>query len=110
MSQELRAEVKEGSQPAAIVPDTPHVPPVTPTSIIETTFDFARSCILLAAVELDLFTWIARGVSSLGTLTERAAVDEPALARLLGALCAMDFLQHTERGYALTPVAERFLV
>jgi ubiquinone/menaquinone biosynthesis C-methylase UbiE len=84
---------------------------VLPTPIIETTFDFARSCILLAAIELDLFTWIARGAHSARALAERADAAQSALEKLLGALCAMNFLELAgEDEYHLTPVAERFLV
>ncbi len=86
------------------------MPPLTPTAIIETTFDFARSCILLAAVELDLFTWIAGGALRLPRLAAQVGADEAALAKLMGALCAMDFLACIEGEYRLTPVAERFLV
>lgn len=100
--QEKALEGRQGSAGAARV---------LPTPIIETTFDFARSCILLAAIELDLFTWLARGVSTVHELAERAGAASAALAKLLGALCAMNFLQQTEQEeYRLTPVAEHFLV
>ena len=87
----------------------PRIAAVKPTPIIETTFDFARSCILLAAVELDVFSWIARGAHTSQELAGRIGAAEPALATLLGALCAMNFLQHTENGYQLAPFAEVFL-
>lgn len=89
---------------------TTTVPGMTPSSIIETTFTFAESCILLAAVELNLFTWIGRGVETPEQLAESAQVSEPALIRLLGALAAMGFLRRTTNGYTLTPLSERYLV
>lgn len=107
MNRHLREEAGVEPQP---VSSGASVAQVSPSVLIETTFDFARSCILLAAVELDLFTWVARGARTSGQLAERAAVDESALTKLLGSLCAMQFLLHTEQGYELTPVAERFLV
>lgn len=82
---------------------------VKPTPIIETTFDFARSCILLAAVELDVFSWIARGFQRPQQLAERIQASESALTKLLDALCAMEFLQKSENTYQLAPFAAVFL-
>lgn len=86
------------------------MPPVTPERIIETTFAFAQSCALLAAVELDLFTQIAQGMKTPEMLAKRAGISENALRRLLGTVSAMGFLQRGEDDYALTPVSERFLL
>ncbi len=85
-------------------------PRLTPAPIIETTFAFAQSCALLAAVELDLFTWIARGMNTPVALAHAADVSEPALRRLLGALSAMGFVLRSGDDYTLTPLSERFLV
>lgn len=86
------------------------LPRVTPERIIETTFAFAQSCALLAAVELDLFTRIAQGMKTVGVLANTASISANALGRLLGTLSAMGFLQRSGDDYALTPVSERFLV
>jgi ubiquinone/menaquinone biosynthesis C-methylase UbiE len=86
------------------------MPRVTPERIIETTFAFAQSCALLAAVELDLFTRIAQGMKTIEVLANQAGVSANALGRLLGTLSAMGFLQRNGDDYALTPVSERFLV
>lgn len=107
MSQDTGQEIRKEKQPVSSVAS---VLQVTPAPIIETTFDFARSCILLTAVELGLFTLIARGARTSGELARQAAVAEPALTKLLNALCAMKFLHHAEQGYTLTQVSERFLV
>jgi len=85
-------------------------PSVSPGQIIETTFAFAQSCILLAAIELKLFTWIAHGHRTPADLARRAGASEPALIRLLGALSAMGFVQVTTDGYTLTPLSEHYLV
>src|SRR5579872_7031692 len=86
------------------------MPRVTPERIIETTFAFAQSCALLAAVELDLFTRIAQGMQTIAMLANDAGVSANALGRLLGTVSAMGFLRRSGDDYALTPVSERFLV
>ena len=101
---------QNGSSPPVQAAATAKGPSITPTPIVETNFLFAQSCILLTAVELNLFTGIAQGIQTAEQLAAYAEADASALARLLGALCAMGFLQQTEQGYALTPLSERFLV
>lgn len=107
MNPSPQGQISEESTHITAAADRPRV---LPTSIIETTFDFARSCILLAAIELDLFTWIARGVQTSYELAERTAADEAALSKLLGALGAMNFLESANQAYRLTPVSDVFLV
>jgi SAM-dependent methyltransferase len=85
-------------------------PAVTPAPIIEATFAFSQSCILLAAVELGLFTAVSEGAGTAALIAARCGCDEPALRRLLGSLCAMGFLARAGGGYELTPVSARFLV
>lgn len=85
-------------------------PRLTPTPIIETTWAFAQSCALLAAVELDLFTRIAYGANTSTTLANNAEVSEDALTRLLGTLSVMGYLQREGDTYSLPPLSERFLV
>lgn len=85
-------------------------PRITPTPIIETTWAFAQSCVLLAAIELDLFTRIAQGMNTPATLAKNAEASDNALRRLLEALSAMAFLQRNGDTYTLTPLSERFLV
>ncbi len=91
-------------------PASAQAPHVTPARIIDTNFAFTQSCILLAAVELDLFTCIAQGSQTVRDLAEKITASEPALARLLGALYAMGYVQHTGDNYTLTALSERFLV
>jgi SAM-dependent methyltransferase len=93
----------------SITHQSPQPPRVTPSPIIETTFAFSQSCALLAAVELEVFTWIGRGMNTASVIAEHAHASEQALTRLLNILCAMNFLQHTPQGYALTPVSAQFL-
>lgn len=97
-------------EPVETKPVQSAIPRLTPSPIIETTWAFAQSCILLAAVELDLFTRIAQGMNTPGRLAHHAEVSENALRRLLGALSVMGFLQRDGDDYALTPLSERFLV
>lgn len=83
---------------------------VTPTPIIETNFAFAQSCILLAAVELGLFTWIEQGSQKPAELAQAVGAAEAPLRRLLVALAAMGYLSHTAEGYQLTPLSAQYLV
>lgn len=88
----------------------PAPPRIAPTPIIETTWAFAQSCILLAAVELDIFTSVAQGINTPAKLANSANASENALRRLLEALSVMGFLQRSGDSYALPPLSERFLV
>lgn len=97
-------------EPTATMSVNTAPPRLTPAPIIETTWAFAQSCALLAAVELDLFTRIAQGANTSATLADNAEVSEDALRRLLGTLSVMGFLQRNENIYTLTPLSERFLV
>lgn len=94
----------------AIEPINIAPPRLTPAPIIETTWAFAQSCALLAAVELDLFTRIAQGTNTPIMLANEAELSEDALRRLLGALSVMGFLQRNGDIFSLAPVSERFLV
>jgi ubiquinone/menaquinone biosynthesis C-methylase UbiE len=85
-------------------------PRVTPAPIIETTFAFAQSCALLAAIELNLFTRIAQGKKTVSALAEDTGASASALQRLLGALHAMRYVQQHGDEYVLTPVSDTFLV
>ncbi len=101
----------DNKQPAAAPSPVGQQPArVLPGRIIEANFAFAQSCILLAAVELDLFTLIDQGLNTAGLLAEQAHAMEGPLKRLLGALTAMGFLLQQGELYMLTPVSERFLV
>jgi SAM-dependent methyltransferase len=73
-------------------------------------FAFAQSCVLLAAVDLDICTWIARGFNTSSQLAKRIGATEPALIRLLDTLCALNYLCKSPSGYELTPLSERYLV
>ena len=97
-------------EPVEAKPVQRAIPRLTPSPIIETTWAFAQSCILLAAVELDLFTRIAQGMNAPGILAHHAEASENALRRLLAALSVMGFLQRNGDNYTLTPLSERFLV
>ena len=97
-------------EPVEAKPVQRAIPRLTPSPIIETTWAFAQSCILLAAVELDLFTRIAQGMNTPGILAHHAEASENALRRLLAALSVMGFLQRNGDNYTLTPLSERFLV
>ncbi len=85
-------------------------PRVVPAPIIEMSFAFAQSSILLAAVELDICTHIAHGATTAAQLAAVTHSYEPYLRRLLDAMCAFGLLSFTGEGYQLTPVSEQFMV
>ncbi|MBF0481352.1 MAG: methyltransferase domain-containing protein [Desulfovibrionaceae bacterium] len=70
---------------------------------------FQASRVLLTAHELDVFTLLSRGAKSAGDVARQAATDERAMDRLLGALCALGFLEKKNGLFANTPESERFL-
>ncbi|HEU5374780.1 MAG TPA: class I SAM-dependent methyltransferase [Ktedonobacteraceae bacterium] len=109
----------QGAKPLLIHPSSAPVSPqkqasdggfVPPTPIIEGSFAFAQSCMLLASVELDLYTHINAGVHTLEQLAEKAGVDQAFLERLLGGLLAMGLVRRAGPLYELTPVSARYLV
>lgn len=73
-----------------------------------------ESAALMAAVELDVFTAIARGHDTLPTLAKAAGITERNAERLLTALVAMTLLERSGPGkdarFSNTPDVQRFLV
>lgn len=84
---------------------------VTSDRIQDTLYAFTRSQILFAAIDLDLFTLIAQGHTTLNALQEQLNLDERGLRLLLNGLVGIGFLRvNAEKGYSLPDDAARFLV
>jgi hypothetical protein len=71
---------------------------------------YQQSAALMAAVELDVFTAISKGASTIPVLAAAIGITPRHAERLLTALTAMALLAKTGGTYANAPDVERFLV
>jgi 2-polyprenyl-3-methyl-5-hydroxy-6-metoxy-1,4-benzoquinol methylase len=82
---------------------------VTPVKIMQLGLAFWGSKTLLSAVELDLFTELAKSPADAETLTKNLKLHERASRDFFDALVALGFLTRTNGVYANTPETETFL-
>ena len=80
-----------------------------PDHILQTGFAFWQSKVLLSAVEMELFTDLARHPGSLETLQGRLGLHPRAARDFLDALVALGFLQREAGVYRNAPEADLFL-
>lgn len=80
------------------------------TALLEISSNFKVSRIILTANELDVFTFIQKGFNTQVTLAKEIKADPLALAKLLNALVAVNFLKKVKDRYYNMPCAARFLV
>lgn len=84
---------------------------LTSDRIQDTLYAFTRSQILFTAIDLDLFTHIARGGNRLDILLERLPLDERGLRLLLNGLVGIGFLKASpDKVYSLPEDVAHFLV
>ena len=69
-----------------------------------------KATALRAALELDVFTVIARGNSNLKRIAAATNCSERGMRILLDALCPLGLLRKSHNEYSLTPPSEAFLV
>src|SRR5215470_86747 len=69
-----------------------------------------ESAALMAAVELDVFTAIARGHDTIPTLAEAAGMTDRNAERLLTTLTALALIELNGEHFANAPDVQRFLV
>ncbi|MEW6271808.1 MAG: methyltransferase [Thermodesulfobacteriota bacterium] len=82
-----------------------------PAILFDNFFAFIRTGVMKAALELDLFTHIARGHRTADALARAAGGDPRGVRILLDTLCVFGFLDKDASGaYALRPLAEAMLV
>lgn len=81
-----------------------------PKQVLDLNYAFASTAMLLAAVHLHLFSYLADGMDTPATLARRIGCDEDAIARLLSGLSTIGMVCQEGAHYALTPVAKQFLV
>jgi hypothetical protein len=83
--------------------------PLTPERILQTGLGFWASKTLLSAIELGVFTELARGSRPLEPLRERLGLHDRSARDFLDALVALGFLQRTNGHYANTAESDLFL-
>lgn len=81
----------------------------TPDAIMQLAFGFWGSKTLLSAVELGLFSELAKGPLSLEEVRGRLGLHERGAKDFLDALVALGMLQRDEGKYANTPAADLYL-
>jgi len=85
-----------------------HAPP-SPDHILQIGLGFWPSKVLLSAVEMELFTDLARGPQTLVSLQGRHGLHPRAARDFLDTLVALGFLQRTNGEYSNTPATDTFL-
>jgi len=80
-----------------------------PGSLLGMSGYYWRSCVLHAAVKLDLFTVIGDDSLTAETLADRIRADSDGTARLLNALAAMKLVTKNDDRFANTSAGARFL-
>ena len=83
--------------------------PLTPEKILQTGFAFWPSKVLLSAVEMGLFTELARGPEPRDVLAGRLGLHARSATDFLDTLVALGFLTREGDLYANTPETELFL-
>ncbi len=78
--------------------------------LYDITFGLSRAAILRAAIELDVFTHIAKGHTSTPALCRQIGATERGMRVLLDVLLALGLLRFQLNEFALTPTAKIFLV
>ena len=92
----------------AIAPEIT-TPAVTPDHILQTGLAFWASKTLLSAVEMEVFTELARGPETLESLTGRLGLHPRSARDFFDALVALGFLQRENGSYRNTPSTDVFL-
>lgn len=82
---------------------------VTPANIFHIGFGFWASKVLLSAVELGLFTELAKRPADLATLSRRLGLHERSARDFLDALVALKLLDRRDGHYSNTPETAFFL-
>jgi ubiquinone/menaquinone biosynthesis C-methylase UbiE len=83
---------------------------VTPQQITEDLWAFWRSQIIIAGIELEVFTHIASGKRTSEEIARAAKASKRGMERLLDALVALGYLNKKGDKYGLEAISEKFLV
>ena len=85
------------------------VTPPSPDHILQTGLAFWASKTLLSAVEMEVFTELAKGSEDLASLTGRLGLHPRSSRDFLDALVALGFLERSQGRYSNTPSTDLFL-
>jgi ubiquinone/menaquinone biosynthesis C-methylase UbiE len=83
---------------------------IEPQMLQQLMFAYIKSGLLKAAVDLELFTHIARGHRTAAEVASAAGADRRAVSIVLDALTAQGLLEKQGEAYGLDPVVEALLV
>ena len=78
--------------------------------ILNLALGYQVSQVLFAAINLNIFTTIAKGITEIAELSKAVESDEQSLARLLNSLVSLKLLEKTDGRYSNTEGASRYLV
>lgn len=81
-----------------------------PEKIMETSFAYAATRVLVSGVDLEVFTHIANGNHTAADIAKAADASQRGIEILLNSLAALNFIAKSNGTYDLTPVSEKFLV
>ena len=95
------------ASPTSAVPES--APPPSPEHILQTGLAFWASKTLLSAVEMEVFTELAKGPETLESLTGRLGLHPRSSRDFLDSLVALGFLERQNGTYANTPSSNIFL-
>jgi len=90
--------------------DKPQDEKLTAARISDMAFAFWQTGILIAAIELDLFTAISEGHYTPAGIAERIKVPEDSVDRLMGACAGLRLIEKKDGKFINTPDVEMFLV
>src|SRR4029434_8765030 len=82
---------------------------ITPDAIMQLGFGYWGSKALLSAVELGLFTELAKGPLTLDEIRARFQLHERSVRDFLDALVALGMLKREQGKYANTPATDLYL-
>jgi ubiquinone/menaquinone biosynthesis C-methylase UbiE len=91
-------------------PAAPAAAPVTPERIQQYVWGFAATRTLATALDLGLFTEIAKGATTIAALSKAVGAPERGVRMVLDALVALGLLTRTGGAFVLAPDAAKFLV
>lgn len=96
--------MNHASQPAASMPT------INPKPILDMNYAFAQTAMLMAAVRLHLFTYLASDPLTATALASLVKAEPDAITRLLAGLGMLGLVECEGDMYRLTPIAKHFLV
>jgi ubiquinone/menaquinone biosynthesis C-methylase UbiE len=89
---------------------TVEAPPVSPEPLMQMIQGLQVTAIVQAAVQLGIFDRLAEGKNQIGSIASGVAADERGTRILLNALAALGIVETSDGTYALSPLADAFLV